>query len=93
MAVGNSTAGCSSSGPPVPSPLGITRLTGIDDSMVADAPEFSALAKDLHTFLGDAVFVAHNVSFDLRHLQAGFKAAGLHYNPAGSAPYACPGSG
>ena len=67
--------------PARPIPLGITRLTGIDDNMVADAPEFGALAEDLHTFLGDAVFVAHNVSFDLRHLQAGFKAAGLHYNP------------
>ena len=67
--------------PARPIPSGITRLTGIDDTMVADAPEFSELATDLHTFLGDAVFVAHNVSFDLRHLQAGFKSAGLHYNP------------
>ena len=50
---------------PRPIPLGITRLTGIDDHMVANAPEFGALAEDLHTFLGDAVFVAHNVSFDL----------------------------
>ena len=32
--------------------LGITRLTGIDDTMVADAPEFGELATDLHTFLG-----------------------------------------
>ena len=67
--------------PARPIPSGITRLTGIDDTMVADAPEFGELATDLHTFLGDAVFVAHNVSFDLRHLQAGFKSAGLHYNP------------
>ena len=67
--------------PARPIPQGITRLTGIDDTMVADAPTFSELAADLHTFLGDAVFVAHNVSFDLRHLQAGFKSADLHYNP------------
>ena len=67
--------------PARPIPMGITRLTGIDDDMVADAPTFDAIAEDLHTFLGDAVFVAHNVSFDLRHLQAGFKTAGLHYNP------------
>ena len=67
--------------PARPIPSGITRLTGIDNTMVADAPEFADLAEDLHTFLGDAVFVAHNVSFDLRHLQAGFKSAGLHYNP------------
>lgn len=67
--------------PARPIPPGITRLTGIDDTMVADALTFSELAEDLHAFLDDAVFVAHNVSFDLRHLQAGFKAAGLHYNP------------
>ena len=62
-------------------PPGITRLTGIDDTMVADALPFSERAQDLHAFLGDAVFVAHNVGFDLRYLQAAFKANGLHYNP------------
>lgn len=62
-------------------PSGITRLTGIDDTMVADAPPFAELADDLMAFLGDAVFVAHNVGFDLRYLQAAFKAAGHHYNP------------
>lgn len=67
--------------PARPIPSGIVRLTGIDDSMVSDAPEFGQIAEDLHVFLGDAVFVAHNVSFDLKHLQAGFKTAGLHYNP------------
>lgn len=62
-------------------PSGITRLTGIDNSMVQDAPAFGEAAADLHQFLGDSVFVAHNVSFDLKHLQAGFKNAGLTYNP------------
>ena len=54
--------------PARPIPSGITRLTGIDDTMVADAPEFTDLAEDLHTFLGDAVFVAHNVSLSLIHI-------------------------
>ena len=67
--------------PARPIPAGITRLTGIDNSMVEDAREFAGWADDLHGFLGDAVFVAHNVSFDLKHLQAGFKSAGMHYNP------------
>ena len=62
-------------------PPGITRLTGIDDSMVADAPAFSEHAQSLLEFLGDAVFIAHNVGFDLRYLQAAFKANGMHYNP------------
>ena len=51
--------------PARPIPAGITRLTGIDNSMVEDAREFAGWADDLHGFLGDAVFVAHNVSFDL----------------------------
>ena len=62
-------------------PAGITRLTGIDDHMVSEAPPFADVAEDLLQFLGDAVFVAHNVGFDLRYLQAAFKANGLHYNP------------
>lgn len=67
--------------PEAPIPSGITRLTGIDDDMVADAPDFASRAADLYEFLGDAVFVAHNVGFDLRYLQAAFKRQGLHYNP------------
>ena len=67
--------------PEAPIPSGITRLTGIDDSMVADALPFAAHADALLAFLGDAVFVAHNVGFDLRYLQAAFKANGMHYNP------------
>ena len=67
--------------PDAPIPAGITRLTGIDDAMVADAPPFGSLAEDLLAFLGDAVFVAHNVGFDLRHIQAAFKRCGMHYNP------------
>lgn len=62
-------------------PAGITRLTGIDDAMVADAPPFGEIAESLLAFLGDAVFVAHNVGFDLRYLQAAFKVHGHHYNP------------
>ena len=67
--------------PDAPIPAGITRLTGIDDAMVADAPPCGSLAEDLLAFLGDAVFVAHNVAFDLRHIQSAFKRCGMHYNP------------
>ena len=67
--------------PVAPIPSGITRLTGIDDAMVADAPPFGSLDEDLLAFLGDAVFVAHNVAFDLRHIQSAFKRCDMHYNP------------
>lgn len=45
-------------------PAGITRLTGITPEMVADAPRFADIADAFDTFMGDAIFVAHNVSFD-----------------------------
>jgi DNA polymerase-3 subunit epsilon len=45
-------------------PAFITELTGIDDAMVADAPIFAEIADDFAAFLGDAIFVAHNVNFD-----------------------------
>ncbi len=45
-------------------PAFITELTGIDNEMVADAPRFADIADDFAAFLGDAIFVAHNVNFD-----------------------------
>lgn len=45
-------------------PAFITGLTGIDNAMVADAPKFAEIADDFAAFLGDAIFVAHNVNFD-----------------------------
>ncbi len=42
----------------------IQRLTGIDDSMLADAPTFGAVLPELLALLDGAVLVAHNVRFD-----------------------------
>ena len=42
----------------------IQKLTGIRDDMVAEAPEFDAVATQLMALLKDAVLVAHNVRFD-----------------------------
>lgn len=50
--------------PQRPIPAGITRLTGITDAMVADAPVFADIADDYAEFMEDAIFVAHNVNFD-----------------------------
>jgi len=46
----------------------ISQLTGITDRMVKDAPPFREVARDFLGFIGDAVLVAHNASFDLRFL-------------------------
>lgn len=50
-------------------PRGITRITNIDDDMVADAPPFVDVAPRVQEVLAGAVFVAHNAPFDLRFLQ------------------------
>lgn len=42
----------------------ITKLTGIDDTMVKDAPPVHEVIPEFVKFLGDDVFVAHNATFD-----------------------------
>jgi len=54
--------------PETPIPSFIIGLTGIDDSMVADAPLFEDVAHDFLEFIGDSVLVAHNSGFDMRFL-------------------------
>jgi len=50
--------------PGVPVPPGITELTGIDNDMLATAPAFEDIARELRARLAGRVFVAHNVRFD-----------------------------
>ncbi|MGB5344879.1 MAG: exonuclease domain-containing protein [Woeseia sp.] len=57
-------------------PPGITRLTGISDAMVHDAPCFVDVADKFDEFLQDAIFVAHNVEFDYRFIAAEFQRIG-----------------
>jgi DNA polymerase-3 subunit epsilon len=51
-------------------PPQITVLTGLTDAVVATAPRIETVLGSLVEFLGDAVFVAHNASFDLGFLRA-----------------------
>ena len=55
-----------------PIPWFITDLTGINDSMVRDAPRFDAIAGELASHLAGRVFVAHNAQFDWGFLSAEF---------------------
>ena len=50
--------------PKQPIPYFITGLTGINDAMVANAPQFSDIAAEVFELLNSNVFVAHNVNFD-----------------------------
>ena len=54
-------------------PPTVSRITEITDEMVAGAPTFAQLADELRGALEGGVFVAHNVSFDWRLLQAEFR--------------------
>src|SRR5690348_14501793 len=53
-------------------PWYITKLTGIRDDMLWDQPAFVGIADDLERLLRDAIFVAHNVSFDYGFIKESF---------------------
>ena len=46
----------------------ITKLTGIDNEMVKDAPLIQDIIQDFHNFTKDSHFVAHNATFDFNFL-------------------------
>ncbi|KKB38941.1 PolC-type DNA polymerase III [Bacillus thermotolerans] len=54
-----------------------TNLTGITDEMVQEAPEVEEVLQKFKEWTGDAVFVAHNASFDMGFLSTGYTRYGL----------------
>ena len=58
----------------------ITKLTGISEKMVADAPKFFEIAKKVVEITKDAVFVAHAVSFDFNIIRSEFRKLGYDFN-------------
>jgi len=62
--------------PGVHVPAGITALTGIDNDMLADAPPFERVAKELRERLEGRVFIAHNVRFDYGFIRREFALMG-----------------
>ncbi len=54
-------------------PPNITRITGITDAMVRDAPLFSEVADSFREFMGEAIFAAHNVNFDYGFISAEYQ--------------------
>jgi DNA polymerase-3 subunit epsilon len=67
-------------------PRRITELTGISSGAVLDAPTIDEVLPQYLDFLGDGIFVAHNVPFDARFVAAEAQRLGL---PAPPNPRLC----
>lgn len=62
-------------------PYWITRLTGITNADVADAPYFDEIAAEVYRILEGAIFVAHNVRFDFSFVKRQLEAVGYTFRP------------
>ncbi len=60
-------------------PFHIQTLTGITPEMVEFAPKFEDVAKEIHHFLEDKIFVAHNVNFDYGFIYNQLKEVGINW--------------
>lgn len=56
--------------PRIPIPEDASKINGITDEMVEDAPLFHQVIKSFNNFIGDLPLVAHNAPFDIKHLYA-----------------------
>lgn len=54
----------------------IKNLTGITDDMLVDAPPVEEVLNDFRAFVGDAIYVTHNASFDMGFIDTGFERLG-----------------
>ena len=66
--------------PEIPIPYRITNITGIDDSMVANAPLISSAIPELYDFIQDLPLVAHNAPFDIRFISHNLQTCGYCMN-------------
>lgn len=65
--------------PETPIPFNITRITGITQEMVENAPKFYEVARTIVEMTEGAVFVAHNVRFDYSFIVEEFRRLGFTY--------------
>lgn len=71
--------------PKIEIPEFITKMTGISNDDVEDAPEFAELASELLGKFQNSIFVAHNSQFDYGFIQEEFRKSGIEF----SAPQLC----
>jgi len=60
-------------------PYFITALTGITNEMVATAPKFYEVAREIVELTENNIFVAHNSSFDYSFIRNEFKQLGYEF--------------
>ncbi|HWB62105.1 MAG TPA: exonuclease domain-containing protein [Chitinophagales bacterium] len=58
----------------------VTKLTGISQEMVQDAPTFEEVHQRILELTHENIFVAHNVKFDFGMLRQEFKRLGIDFN-------------
>ncbi len=63
----------------------VTKLTGISNNAVKDAPKFKDVAKKIVALVKGKIFVAHDVDFDYKFLKMELKNAGYEFDE----PKAC----
>ena len=61
-------------------PASIEALTGIGNSMVAEAPAFGDIAAELRERLAGRLFVAHNARFDYGFIRNEFRRVGVDFS-------------
>lgn len=61
-------------------PAFIRKLTGIDESMLREAPAFVNIVRTLETLTQDRIIVAHNVRFDMTALEHEFARTGMVFD-------------
>ena len=58
----------------------VQKMTGITNAMVATAPKFNDVAKQIYNLINSKIFVAHNVSFDYNFVAQHLKNSGYTIN-------------
>jgi DNA polymerase-3 subunit epsilon len=66
--------------PGIDIPFYITKLTGIDNEMVKNAPKFYEVAKEIIELTSGRILVAHNVKFDYSFIKEEFNRLGYNFH-------------
>jgi DNA polymerase III epsilon subunit len=65
--------------PGIPIPRAASKISGITDDDVADAPPFDHVADRVRKILADSILIAHNLSFDRNFLRVELERVGRYW--------------